>query len=214
MKQLTVFFVCLLFFAGTAEARQIARPEIIRSPYFKEISGERSGWLRAETRGGRRAGFLVLKQLEDWLLVRLGKRPNHHAVWLRKKDFHIVSTGYKIHISRKNRTMALFWRKKRLWKTSVIVGAPSTPTPRGLFALHDIYRVQDDLRPWVFETTAHSKVLDSFLGGPARIAIHGRHGSLKVPWGRAASNGCIRAPNWALRSLKRLVPIGAPIRVR
>ncbi|MFM9053367.1 MAG: L,D-transpeptidase, partial [Solirubrobacterales bacterium] len=147
--------------------------------------------------------------------VGVWMRPGPHdkVGWIQENRAYTVDARYRIRISLANRTLALYRDGERVWKATVIVGAVATPTPEGLFAVHDFYRVFDDLRPWVIETTAHSEVHQTYLGGPARVAIHGRHGALEVPWGIRASNGCIRTPNWALRSLRRLVPVGTPIRV-
>lgn len=154
------------------------------------------------------------KNGRQWLLVRIGKRPNDRSAWVPADKVDLRQIHVRLIISVEKRKMTMFSFGRKAWVASVIVGKPSTPTPLGLFAVHDFYRVKDDLRPWVVETTAHSEVLRSFLGGPARVAIHGRHGQLRVPWGTAASNGCVRAPDWALRSIRKRAPIGTPIEVR
>lgn len=203
---------------GAASAAEIARPISYKIPYSGKPNGPAVGRISAETRGGREAGYLILgekvRKGETWVAIRIGKRPNDRVGWVGAKDIARIDARYKVQISLEARTMALFKGGKRAWITRVVIGSPATPTPRGLFAIHDLYRVHDELRPWQIELTAHSEVHKTFQGGPGRVAIHGRHGSLAAPWGSRASNGCIRGPDWALRSIRRLAPIGTPVVVR
>ena len=70
------------------------------------------------------------------------------------------------------------------------------------------------LGPWALHLTAFSDVLDSFGGGPGRVAIHGRGGaSLRDPLGTARSHGCIRIDNVHVRWLARVVPRGTPVKI-
>ena len=207
-----------LALVGTAGAAEIARPILYKIPYSGKPAGPTVGKISAETRGGREAGYLILdeeiRSSRTWVEIRIGKRPNDRSGWVEEENITRVDALYKVHISLGARKMALFKGEKRVWVTRVVIGSPATPTPRGLFAIHDLYRVQNELRPWQIELTAHSEVHKTFQGGPGRVAIHGRHGSLAVPWGSRASNGCIRSPDWALRSIRRLAPIGTPVVVR
>ncbi len=216
-KTLVLVAAVLLVGAAQASAWEIVRPVKLKVPYSAEPGGEPIGKVSAETRGGEVAGFLLLTKRPvggiDWFGVRIGERPNDNVGWIRASQAYTVDARYRIHVSLERRMLAVFRDRDLVWKVRVVVGAPATPTPEGLFAVHDFYRVSDDLRPWVIEMTAHSEVHETYLGGPGRVAFHGRHGSLRVPWGTRASNGCIRTPDWALRSLRQLVPVGTPIRV-
>ena len=99
-----------------------------------------------------------------------------------------------------------------------MTGAPGTPTPHGLAAIYERNRQPDPggfLGPWALSLTAHSNVLESYGGGPGRVAIHGRAGaSLRDPLGSARSHGCIRITSRAVSWLARHVPPGTPVRVR
>lgn len=171
--------------------------------------------LRAATYLGAPARFLVLAQTDafgrGWVRLRLPSRPNDAAGWAPAELFELREVGTRIEISTKKRMLRFYEDGRLLTKTRVVVGAPATPTPRGLFALYDLYRIRSDLRPYVLETTAHSNVLETFMGGPARVAIHGRHGALAAPLGTAVSNGCIRVPDRPLRLIAKRVERGTPI---
>jgi hypothetical protein len=215
----TVVGTLALLLAGAAGAAEIARPITYKVPFSGKPGGPAEGRIKAETRGGRLAGYLILEEKrvrgEDWVGVRLGtERPNDRLGWVEEERVTRVEARYKVHVSLRSRTIALFRGEKRIWRTRVVIGARETPTPRGVFAIHDFYRVNNELRPWQIDLTAHSEVHRTFQGGPGRVAIHGRHGSLRVPWGIRASNGCVRSPDWVLRSLRRLAPVGTPVVVR
>jgi hypothetical protein len=220
LRTTTALLVSIAFLglAASASAAEIARPLFWKTTVASTPDGPSAGRILAASRSGGPSGFLVVRSRKvegvEWLALRIGKRPNDRIGWVRSDRFEVVPARGKVVISVAKRTMSLFIGDRRAWTVRVIVGKPSTPTPRGLFGIHDYYRVNDDLRPWVIETTAHSEVLKTFLGGPARVAIHGRHGSLMAPWGTAVSNGCIRSPDWALRSIRKHLPPGSPVQVR
>jgi len=98
-----------------------------------------------------------------------------------------------------------------------VVGAPATPTPVGLFAVYELDRQADPsgfLGPWVVQLTAFSNVLESFGGGPGRVALHGRGGSsLNDPLGSARSHGCVRIDNSNVAWLARVAVPGTPVRI-
>jgi lipoprotein-anchoring transpeptidase ErfK/SrfK len=102
----------------------------------------------------------------------------------------------------------------------VVVGAPSTPTPRGLFAVAGVWKSRPGsfVGSWVLALTAHSDVLQHFDGGDGRVALHGRGGaSLLDPLGTAASHGCVRLANraisWLVREIGRARLPGTPVAI-
>ena len=109
---------------------------------------------------------------------------------------------------------------ERVARYRAVVGAPATPTPRGLFALTDAYSNDpgDFLGRWVLTLTAHSDALQRYDGGDGRVALHGRGGeSLRDPLGSAASHGCVRISNAAIASIVRRIGVaaipGTPVRI-
>lgn len=202
----------------TARGAQVVESVFLRLPYAKVAGGKEVRQIKALTPSGLRARFLVVKKRnvsgETWFGIRLPKRPNRALAWVRAEKVNLRRSPARLVLSLKSRRLALFLDGRRVWRTSVVVGRSRTPTPRGLFGLWDRRRVRGDTRPWIFETTAHSRRLRSFNGAPARIAFHGRHGKLDAPWGSASSNGCIRTPNWALRSIRKQAALGTPVEIR
>lgn len=151
---------------------------------------------------------------QRWLRVRLPIRPNGATGWIREGSVEVRRLRYRILLSLRARRLTLLRDGRRVGATRVVVGAPSTPTPRGRFAV--LERVPQRrgavIGPWALHLTAHSTVLDNYGGGPGRVALHGRSGALlDDPLGSARSHGCVRMPNAFLNRLQRVAVEGTPV---
>ena len=173
-----------------------------------------------------RAGALLVlgaRKHDDrcWLQVRLPTRPNLAKGWVDAERVVVSPTPWRIEVRLRSRTVTLLRDGARVARYRAVVGAPATPTPRGLFALVDAYPndAGDFLGRWILTLTAHSEVLKRYDGGDGRVALHGRGGaSLRDPLGSAASHGCVRLSNAAIASIVRrigeaAIP-GTPVRIR
>ena len=151
-----------------------------------------------------------------WLKVMLPIRPNGSAGWILATQAKLGTTSARIEISLRARKLRLRVAGKTVMTTRTVVGKRSTPTPRGQFA---IYERADSPRganigPFALHLTAFSDVLHSYDGGPGRIAIHGRSGSLLAdPLGSAASHGCVRMSNSTLWRLAKFATPGTPVSI-
>jgi lipoprotein-anchoring transpeptidase ErfK/SrfK len=155
------------------------------------------------------------KSGHEWLKLRLPIRPNGSSGWVRADFVRLTRTLFWIDVSRGKRLVSVYRRGVLKRRFRAVVGAPATPTPRGLFAIYDPIRQKDPngfLGPWALHLTAFSNVLDNYGGGPGRVAIHGRGGaSLRDPLGSARSHGCIRIDNANVSWLARVAPRGTPV---
>jgi hypothetical protein len=170
--------------------------------------------------------LLVLRSAQDrrgrcWLRVRLPSRPNDAAAWVRANQVVLRPTRWRLVVSRRARTLSVFRGGKRVRRFRVVIGAPPTPTPHGLFSIVDVWRSTPSafLGSYILPITAHSNVLTEFGGGDGRVGIHGRGGSsLLDPLGAARSHGCIRLSNgpinWIVRKVGTRGLPGIPVRVR
>jgi L,D-transpeptidase catalytic domain len=182
----------------------------------------RIGMLRTEARwGGGPVRLLVLRSRRGpggrrWLRVRLHERPNDRAGWIAAGRTRIRRTRWRVVVSTGSRTVTVRRAGRLVRRFGAVVGAAGTPTPHGLFAIGERIRQPPGvLGPWALHLTAHSRVLDNFGGGPGRVAIHGRSGSLlSDPLGTAASHGCIRIDNAAISWLAARAVEGAPVVAR
>lgn len=172
--------------------------------------------------GGGPQELLVLRRASDahgraWLGVRLPVRPNGTVGWIREDHVRLLHTSFWIDVSRARREVSVYRDGELVRRFGAVVGAASTPTPRGLHAVYDPIHQRDPagfIGPWALHLTAFSNVLDNYGGGPGRVAIHGRAGaSLRDPLGTARSHGCIRVDNADVRWLARTVPRGTPVLV-
>jgi hypothetical protein len=170
--------------------------------------------------GGGAVQYLVLRsKLIDgsrWLRVRLPERPNNDAGWISADVTRVRTTPWRIVVSTAESKVTVERAGRPVVSFAAVVGKPSTPTPRGLFAIDEPIRqpADSELGPWALFLTAHSRVLDDYGGGPGRIAIHGRAGPLLAdPLGSPASHGCIRIADARVRWLARIAINGTPVEV-
>jgi lipoprotein-anchoring transpeptidase ErfK/SrfK len=120
----------------------------------------------------------------------------------------------RILVDLSGRRLYAFRRGRLRLRTRVAVGAPGTPTPTGRFVVNERWLLDNPNGAFgvaALGISAHSNVLHNWLQrGP--IGLHGTN----EPWtiGRAASHGCIRLRNAAMRRLFRLAPAGTPVLVK
>jgi lipoprotein-anchoring transpeptidase ErfK/SrfK len=129
-------------------------------------------------------------------------------------------TAWSIGVFLAPRTLTVFRVGRVVRRLRVVIGAPATPTPTGLFSIIGAWRSPPTafLGSWILPLTAHSDALQEFEGGDGTVGIHGRGGaSLIDPLGSARSHGCIRLPNdsidWLVRSIGAAQLAGTPVRV-
>ena len=93
-------------------------------------------------------------------------------------------------------------------RARVIVGAPATPTPTGLFAVDAPVDLPggNELGRRILAITAYSRKLARYQGGIPQIAFH-EYEQLGAPLGVAASHGCIRM---STRDAAHAAPVRAP----
>jgi len=219
--------------AGRATATAVGKPAaavawraglVGRTPLW-DSALEREGAGRGSIGPRQASWLLVLRAARDhagrcWLRVRLPSRPNDAAGWVNASRVVLRPTRWRLVVSRSARAVSIFRDGRRLRRFRVVVGAPPTPTPRGLFSILGVWRWDPDdfLGSYILPITAHSDVLQEFGGGDGRVGIHGRGGaSLRDPLGAARSHGCVRLSNrpisWIVRAVGASRLPGVPVRV-
>ena len=141
-------------------------------------------------------------------------RPNNHTGWVPRRAMgrlHTVRTFLRI--SRKKFRAVLYRRGRVVWRARLGVGKRGTSTPSGDFYARErllpatgnsIYGV------FAFGTSAYSGTLTDWPGGGV-VGIHGTNPPGLIP-GRI-SHGCVRVRNGPMRRLRKLMPLGTPIRI-
>jgi hypothetical protein len=204
---------------GATTARLVATTDARRRPG----GGGRVARLTPLTSWSRQAQTLLVlgsawRDGREWLHVRLSTRPNGSSGWILRSKALLGHTPYWLELRLRSRRLTVHRDGARVRSVRAVIGAPRTPTPRGLAAIYERNPQRAPrgfLGPWALSLTSLSDVLESYGGGPGRIAIHGRGGaSLRDPLGSARSHGCIRVENRAVSWLARHVPPGTPVDVR
>lgn len=180
------------------------------------VAGDRTEYLGQGTR------LMVLAARYDglgrpWLRVALPIRPNGTSGWMLARDAVVGRTPWGIRVRLARRQLSAYYDGRLVRRVSVVVGTPSTPTPRGTFAIYEVAPQKDPeafTGPWALNLTGFSTVLENFGSGPGRVAIHGRAGaSLSDPLGTARSHGCVRVDNATVTWLQRRLANGTPVRI-
>ena len=200
----------------TAWAHPEHRAPIRRLP---ARTSRRIARLRYLTEDGFPEVYVVLRSFtapdqRTWLQVRIPMRPNGRTGWVATSalgPLHLVRT--RLVVNRRALRADLYSSGRRIWRSPIGVGKPSTPTPAGRFWIRERITVPNprgSYGPQAFGTSAYSS-LAGWPGGGV-VGIHGTNEPYLIPG--QPSHGCIRVPNRAIRQLARLMPIGTPIRIR
>lgn len=162
-------------------------------------------------------GRSAVRDGNEWLRVRLSSRPNTAAGWIRADHARVRRTTWFVRVRLARRDVTVWHAGRVVRRLDAVIGAPGTPTPRGLFAVQQSVKQTNPtgfLGPWAIHLTAHSNVLDDYGGGAGRVAIHGRGGdSLRDPLGSNRSHGCVRIANDDVRWLAARLRPGTPVQV-
>ncbi|MBK5111784.1 MAG: L,D-transpeptidase [Thermoleophilia bacterium] len=154
---------------------------------------------------------------QTWLKVRLPVRPNSTSGWIPRDRVQLSHTNRFILVDTSRRLLRVYSKGRVVVRHKVVVGAPSTPTPTGLFALHDRVKQADPngfVGTHTVTLTAHSNKLLRYDGGPGLVAFHGRAGaSLRDPLGSARSHGCVRMNNPRIARLSQFM-MGTAVKIQ
>lgn len=154
-------------------------------------------------------------QGKPWIRVGLPNRPNESSGWISANDAILRTDRWFITVDQRTTTVSVYHDGRLAQRAEAVIGAPSTPTPTGLFSVYDIVPqtpASGFLGPYTVQLTAFSDVFMQFGAGPGRIAIHGRGGaSLIDPLGSADSHGCIRVDNSVVEWIAGHVPLGTSV---
>jgi lipoprotein-anchoring transpeptidase ErfK/SrfK len=149
-----------------------------------------------------------------WLRVMLPGRPNSSTGWITASATRASTTSWRITLKTGTRMMSVY-RRGRLARTfAVVVGKPSTPTPRGQFFVEESILMPRGSAgaPYALALSARSNVLQEFEGGPGQIALHGVQNLGGVP-GTAVSHGCVRIADANIRWLAAHISAGVRVTV-
>jgi lipoprotein-anchoring transpeptidase ErfK/SrfK len=159
---------------------------------------------------GRRSGADGV----GWLHVRLPGRPNGHTGWIRRRATDATRTSWHIVVDTSERRVTVYKQGRPVRVFKAVVGKPATPTPPGAFFVEEVVQLRagDVGAPFALALSARSNVLQEYEGGPGQIALHGLTNVGGV-LGTAASHGCLRLDNDAMRWLVIRIGPGVPVTI-
>ena len=163
----------------------------------------------------QRTSVPVLGRRGGWLHVLLPGRPNGHSAWIQANTATLSFTPWRIVIRIQSRRLYVLRNHRIVRSFPVVVGKPSTPTPRGRFFVEEalILPPRSPGSPDAYALSARSTVYQEFDGGPGQIAIHSTY-AIGGTLGEAESHGCIRmapaALTWMIRRLGTGTPVDIP----
>jgi hypothetical protein len=146
-----------------------------------------------------------------WYRLNLPIRPFGQTGWIPAEAAAVRPTTTRVVVRRGLRVLDVYRRGRRVFRTRVAVGRPDRKTPLGRFYVAAKYVPPRNalVSTYALELSAPAGLPDFLRGGV--VGIHGTPALWSI--GRNVSNGCIRvSPGVALR-LRRLVPLGSPVRV-
>lgn len=158
--------------------------------------------------------LLTVTSMGDWYQVLLPTRPNGSTAWVPAGAVNVAVPQFRVELDRSAMELKVVSvGDGAVVLTSPIgIGAPSTPTPSGLFYVRDHFPTSGaghPYGPFAFGLSGHSDVYLQFGTGDGRIAIHGTNQPSSI--GAAASNGCPHVPNDVVLALIPYLPLGTPV---
>ena len=146
-----------------------------------------------------------------WYKLNLPIRPFGQTGWIPADAAIVKPTTTRVVIRRGARVLDVLRNGRRVFRTRVAVGRPDRKTPLGNFYVAAKYVPPQNalVSTYALELSAPAGLPDFLRGGV--VGIHGTPATYTI--GRAASNGCIRVTPGVARALKRLVPLGSPVKV-
>jgi lipoprotein-anchoring transpeptidase ErfK/SrfK len=152
-----------------------------------------------------------------WYRVRLPTAPtiaNGSTGWIDARAVRLFRVDARIVVELGRRRLLAYRGGRKVLDVPVAVGAPSTPTPTGSFFVDERWVLTSAAGPFgpaALGISARSSVLTDWVeGGP--VALHGTDEPGLL--GTAASHGCVRLENAAMRRLFALAPAGTPVVIR
>lgn len=170
------------------------------------VVGERTSF-------GSPSVFSVVRESGPWIAVRTPLLPNGRLAWVDSRYGLVYRrTAYVVEIDLSRRALEVRGRAGIVLRTTVGIGALSTPTPPGHYAITDKMRGRHYGRAFgccILALTGNQTRLPAGWPGGTRIAIHGtnRLETIGIP----ASAGCLHATDESLRRLERMLPLGTPV---
>jgi len=172
------------------------------------------GLVRPRTPLGNQTWLLILSHHghRGVALVPTSHQPKRATVDLRLLELRW--TRVRLTVDLRALRLSVQRGTSTLGRFPIAAGGPSTPTPTGEFTVTDrvVFPEGGTYGPFALGLSARQTHLIPGWTGGDQIAIHGTTHPQTI--GSYASLGCIRVGGTALKVLRRVVPLGAPVTIR
>ena len=158
--------------------------------------------------------FLVQSRREGWEHVYLPIRPDGSMGWIKDRFVSLAWNPYSLQARLARHELVLRKEGRVAARFPAAVGRSVLPTPTGRYYIVELLKQPNPngvYGPYAFGTSAFSKVLYHFGGGPGQIGIHGTDEGGSI--GQSVSHGCIRLRNRDIVRLAHVLPLGTPITI-
>jgi lipoprotein-anchoring transpeptidase ErfK/SrfK len=151
----------------------------------------------------------------DYVKVLLKRMPAGSGVWIPADTVRLARERRRVVVDLSARSLTVWDDGHAILRDRVVIGARSTPTPTGQFAIDaPVDQPRSSLLGRrVLALAAYSRALARYQGGLPQVAFHA-YEKLGAPLGAAASHGCIRMRQATLSRLLRLLERGTPVLIR
>lgn len=165
--------------------------------------------------GSRRVLAVVARRHHGlWLAVRAAQLPNGRIGWIDGRLAQLYRVPWTLAVDLSRRLLTVRHDGRVVRRSIVAVGRPGAETPPGRYAVTDKLLLENRGSSYgccVLALTGHQPHLQQGWGGGDRLAIHSTDNPTSI--GRAASLGCIRAPEALMHRLVYDVPLGARVQI-
>ena len=187
-----------------AESYLVAKVSAPRVAVHASPNGPRIAAVTSQTEFGSPQTLSVVQKRGRWLGVVTSAVENGRIGWVDRSGLRYQSVRLKLEADLSKRTLTVKRGDRTLRRIRVDIGAASSPTPAGRYAI-------TDKLPGARFSPVYGCCILALSGhqGSRRLAIHGTP-SGSAP-GYANSEGCFHAKTSDLRYLMRLIPLGTPV---
>jgi lipoprotein-anchoring transpeptidase ErfK/SrfK len=167
--------------------------------------------LTTRTGFGSPEALWVVEHQKGWLGVISTLAGNGHVGWIPQSVTTLGRVPWELKVSVSARRLTVIKGGKVIERYTIAVGAPSSPTPTGRFAVTDRLQTGDPGGPYgccILALSARAPHAISDWDGGNRIAIHSTPETSSI--GLPVSHGCMRLTlpqgQWLLKN----IPLGTP----
>lgn len=207
--------------AQTGAVRTVPTTQLVARPLHGSVVLRAAPGGRPLVRVGPRALFCdplvlgVVATRGDWVEVTSEKLANGRFGWVESgRDVRVSPVAYALSVSLSRHELDVWRGGHAVRRIEVAIGAPSSPTPVGRFAVAEKLpgsRVGAAYGCCVLGLTAHQPHPPAGWNPHTAwyVAIHGGGGI-----GGDVSAGCLHASDADLRWLMRTIPLGTAVTIR